>query len=255
VLTCPLSLAANVGRSILEAGGETYRAEEAVVILCNAWGYKESECFATPTGLMSSAIDKDGRSVSAIRRIQRRSVDLNRIARIQEEITKEADLQAGLELFKTCFESLLIERSYPVYFQIIAAGICAAFFTLLFGGTFLDAIPAFIAGLIVKIFSIATLKKYFPDFIINMAGGALVAIIAVLFKEAYSGFNLDKIIIGSIMLLVPGLATVNAVRDTIAGDLVAGVARLADAFIAAAAISMGSGFVLSVAVLIEGLLA
>ncbi len=43
------------------------------------------------------------------------------------------------------------------------------------------------------------------------------------------------------MLLVPGVAITNAIRDSIAGDLVAGIARGADAFIAAGAISAGAG--------------
>jgi len=51
----------------------------------------------------------------------------------------------------------------------------------------------------------------------------------------------DTIIIGVIMLLVPGVAITNAIRDTIAGDLLAGLARGVDAFLTAAAISAGAG--------------
>ena len=46
------------------------------------------------------------------------------------------------------------------------------------------------------------------------------------------------------MLLVPGLAITNAIRDTIAGDYVSGVARAADAFLCAVAIAVGAGFVM-----------
>ncbi|MNF09932.1 hypothetical protein D3C80_2107260 [compost metagenome] len=52
-------------------------------------------------------------------------------------------------------------------------------------------------------------------------------------------------IIGSIMLLVPGLAITNAIRDTMAGDLVAGLTRSAEAFLIALAIAIGTGVVLS----------
>ena len=51
-------------------------------------------------------------------------------------------------------------------------------------------------------------------------------------------------IISSFMLLVPGLAITNAIRDTIAGDYVSGVARAADAFLCAVAIAVGAGFVM-----------
>lgn len=47
------------------------------------------------------------------------------------------------------------------------------------------------------------------------------------------------------MLLVPGLAITNAIRDTMAGDLVAGLTRSAEAFLIALAIAIGTGVVLS----------
>jgi uncharacterized membrane protein YjjP (DUF1212 family) len=46
------------------------------------------------------------------------------------------------------------------------------------------------------------------------------------------------------MLLVPGLAITNAIRDTIEGDLVSGVARAMEAFLIALAIAAGTGIVL-----------
>jgi len=60
------------------------------------------------------------------------------------------------------------------------------------------------------------------------------------------------IIIGAIMLLVPGVTIVNAIRDTIAGDLVAGIARGADAFSSAAGISVGVGLALQAWLMLGG---
>ena len=47
------------------------------------------------------------------------------------------------------------------------------------------------------------------------------------------------------MLLVPGLAITNAIRDTIHGDLLAGITRAAEAFLIAVSIAVGTGSVLS----------
>jgi uncharacterized membrane protein YjjP (DUF1212 family) len=65
---------------------------------------------------------------------------------------------------------------------------------------------------------------------------ALVAFIAV---SVIEGTQVDKIIIGGIMPLLPGVALTNAVRDMIAGDLVAGLARGAEAVLIASAIAAG----------------
>ena len=70
-------------------------------------------------------------------------------------------------------------------------------------------------------------------------------ILAIIFININLAANLDQTIIGSIMLLVPGLAITNAIRDTIAGDLLSGLTRAAEAFLVAISIAVGSGAVLS----------
>ena len=47
------------------------------------------------------------------------------------------------------------------------------------------------------------------------------------------------------MLLVPGLAITNAIRDTMSGDLVSGLTRAAEAFLIAISIATGTGAILS----------
>ena len=49
----------------------------------------------------------------------------------------------------------------------------------------------------------------------------------------------DKIIIGTIMLLVPGLTVVNSIRDMMKGDLIAGLFELFNSIMSALAIALG----------------
>jgi uncharacterized membrane protein YjjP (DUF1212 family) len=255
----PLALAAETGRRVLEAGGETYRAEATVIALCRVWSLDDAECFATPTGLMASvsdrshSIDGSASSRAVVRRVSRRAVDLRRVARIAEEVSRLERSRASPAEFRAILTTLVAERPYRFTATLLAAGACAAFFTLLFGGVPRDAVAAFFVGVGVKATAAAAAQKRFPDFIVNIAGGVIAAALAATAVSIGLAVNLDKTVIGSIMLLVPGLAVVNAIRDTIAGDLVAGVARLADAFMAAAAISLGTGFVLSAVNLIRSM--
>jgi len=61
------------------------------------------------------------------------------------------------------------------------------------------------------------------------------------------GFPIDSniVIISSIMTLVPGVAITNSIRDTFHGDLLSGVARMAEAVFIAMAIAGGVGIVLN----------
>lgn len=54
-----------------------------------------------------------------------------------------------------------------------------------------------------------------------------------------SSLHLDKIMIGDIMLLIPGLMTTNAIRDVLIGDTLSGIIRLIAALLLAAALALG----------------
>lgn len=73
----------------------------------------------------------------------------------------------------------------------------------------------------------------------------MCAILAIILMKLNICANLDKTIIGSIMLLVPGLTITNAIRDTIAGDLLSGITKAAEAFLVAISIAVGTGAILS----------
>ena len=64
-------------------------------------------------------------------------------------------------------------------------------------------------------------------------------IVAVLFCRLGFGHHLDKIIIGDIMLLVPGAILTISIRDMLCGDIIAGVFRLIESVLIACAIGAG----------------
>lgn len=236
----PLIVAAETGKKILEAGGETYRAEEVVVRLCRLWSCKDAECFATPTGIMASITGHDGKSYGVVRRISRRSVNLHTLGAFIHLVERAEQEKFEPPLFLHSLHQLEAAQPYPFAVSLGAAGLSTFFFTLLFQGAFLDGLAAFFVGIGIKLVMIQLQKRNLPDFITNLVGGMVVALLSGACFSLGLGKQLDKIIIGSIMLLVPGLATVNAIRDTMAGDLVAGMARFADAIITALAIAMGA---------------
>ena len=54
-----------------------------------------------------------------------------------------------------------------------------------------------------------------------------------------AGLRADKIIIGDIMLLIPGIAMTNAVKDMLVGDTIAGTMRLLESLLWAGALAGG----------------
>lgn len=246
-----LRLSTDAARIVLEAGGETYRAEDVMSALAFALGGLDPDSFATPTGFMASCDDALGRSHSVVKRIRKRQMNLEKIARInalaRDAVAGKID-KDGIEKEICAIDAI---GSYPTPLPSIGAAAVTGFFCLLFGGAWNDAIVSALVGVV-----IARLTSWLggikvSDFFSNIVGGAFAAGVARLAFFLKLVSNPDTVIIGAIMLLVPGVMIVNAIRDMIAGDLVAGTSRTADAFISAAGISIGVGFSLQLSLLME----
>ena len=124
--------------------------------------------------------------------------------------------------------------------------------TLVFHGTWKEAFVSFLIGMLIKTVSFLLEKREWNVFFTNALSAGLAAVAALGFQYMDHGINSDIVIISSIMLLVPGLAITNAVRDTMAGDYLSGVARATEAFLIAVAIAVGIGFVLSMSIRLKG---
>jgi uncharacterized membrane protein YjjP (DUF1212 family) len=83
--------------------------------------------------------------------------------------------------------------------------------------------------------------RFFSEFLASF----IIGLLSLIFVEIGLGHQLDKIIIGSVMALVPGLLLTNAVRDLMAGHLVSGLSKGAEALLTAFAIGSGIAVVLS----------
>ena len=78
----------------------------------------------------------------------------------------------------------------------------------------------------------------------SMLASALAALAVMLMVGFGLGQNPDKIIIGNIMLLIPGIALTTSLRDMINGDTISGLLGLSEAVLKALAIAIGFAAVL-----------
>jgi uncharacterized membrane protein YjjP (DUF1212 family) len=248
-----LVLAGDCGRLVLENGGETYRAEECMSAIAAAYGGREIECFATPTGAMFSMSDSGGKVHTLIIRIKRRAMDMGALVRLNDLKRGAQSGALGYAQARGLADDVACAPRPKLAMLLAGAAFVAAFFCLLFGGGWREAIVSGIIGMALKA-SLESLSRdrLIPDFFLNSLGGAISASLAAVARALLPSLSTDPIIIGVLMLLVPGVIIVNAIRDLMSGDLVAGVARAADAFVSAAAISLGTALALKIVALIPG---
>lgn len=245
-------LAAEAGKIMLENGGETYRVEQTIAMICASYGIKDAQSFVTPTVVMTSVTNDEKNTISVIKRVNSRTVNLEKVAMINNLSRYLSRNQLSVSSLRKELDLVKDSKPYSKKLTILSAGIVAGFFTLLFGGNIYDFPVAFMAGIIIQLLCNILGKFNVNGFFINVSGGAIAALIALFASNMSSVFNMDKIIIGSIMLLVPGLAITNAVRDTIAGDLLSGLSRTLEAIMTAASIAAGAGIAFKLWIYISG---
>ena len=118
---------------------------------------------------------------------------------------------------------------------------------MFFGGSLRDGLCAGLCGVAIGLCGRWMDWLRTNSFIRTIAGGAVSALCALLLVALGLGESVDFIIIGALMLLVPGLIFTNAIRNIMSGDLISGTNLVVQALLIATAIALGTGFVLSLA--------
>ncbi len=246
-----MHIACKAGKILLESGAETYRVEDTMVKICEAYGAKEAHSFVLPTGIFLS-LTQDGETYTQVVRVKNRAVDLNKIERINALSRDAHEQRITQEQFLLSLKEIREITPYPMYLQILLSGLCGAGFVFFYRGTPMDAVVAFISTILVKLV-VSTLEKYgLINFLSNAVGGAVATVCAMAILSMGIGTNLNIIISSTIMILVPGVAITNAIRDSIAGDLVSGITKAVEAMIIAVSIALGTGAALSLWMLAAG---
>jgi uncharacterized membrane protein YjjP (DUF1212 family) len=248
--------ALEAGKVLLESGAETYRVEDTLKYILNSRDIGHVESFVIPTGIFIAARRGD-EIFSYVMRVYGISTDLRRIARVNELSRDFVSSHMSCDRANRRLESIKMAPEYSKAARYFIGGGGAAFTAILFGGTYIDFIVSiFVSAL--TLLAIDETKKRVDSFLINVAGGFVAATSAIIIDNLIIVFSIpiavdtNKVIIGALMTMVPGVAITNAVRDSISGDYVSGMSRTLDAIVIALSIALGVGVAIKLASLVLG---
>lgn len=227
------------GKIMLISGAETYRVEDTMMRIAASYGVRNSHSYVTPTGIIFSIETQEPTKTKLIR-IMERTTDLDKVTKvnaISRRISSgELNVDQAYDLLKEIEEA---SSTYSLGLQVLAAAIASGCFLIMFQGQWSDFLPAVFAGglgfISVIYFHRLVPIKFFSEFLASF----VIGLFAYLFVKTGFGSEMDKVIIGSVMPLVPGLLITNAVRDLMAGHLISGLSKGAEAFLTAFAIGSG----------------
>ncbi len=235
-----LDLAIDIGKSMIKYGAEINRVEETIIRICNAFGYEKVEVFS-----MISLISVTGRatngekSYTTSRRVYIYSPDFNRLDELnslsRNLCSGELTVEEGIKVYREIKADKTKFHPTVLIGYILAAGS----FALFFGGSIKDGLCA--AVIAVPMYFMNTfvtqrrINRLFFTVINSCISGTLAGLAAHFSLASDAGF----VMIGDIMLLIPGLMLINSFRELFCGDIVSGATRLLDSLITAIAIACG----------------
>lgn len=236
-----LDLVSELGYHLAMSGAETFRIEDSVKRILSAYNI-ESEVFAIPNNLTVSIRTPDGKSATRMKRIGFHDNDIDSVEKFnslsRRICSEKPDPAVAMQWLK---ETCASRVRYKLPLQLVGSFLGAAGFSVFFGGTIIDAICAGLCGILVGLTTCFLEKFQTNRFFRTIACGFIMAFVAYASGILHIADNSDTVIIGTLMLLVPGLIFTNAMRDIIFGDTNSGINRIVQVLLIAAGIALGTG--------------
>ncbi len=220
-----LGVALRAGQIMLENGANMARVEEAVTRFGTALGAQRLDVFATPTGIVSTAISHEQHRTRIVR-VVKTGIDLNRVAAVNALAERAGSGELSRSQLRDELERIArAPRLYGDVITILAVGAACACFALLFGGNALEAVVAGVAAgvgqALRELLARLQVGRMAMTFLVTVVAAGLGLLGARVLGAAEPGL----VLAASVLLLVPGVLMVSSVADLFRGDTLSGMAR------------------------------
>ena len=197
----------DIGELLMASGAEVNRVEDTLTRMGKAYGASHMNVFVITTSIVITMIFPDGTERTQTRRIRNGgSTDFTLLEDLNALSRRCCANPLPVEDLKEKIEEIRARKHSDLLYYV-GNVVGAGSFTAFFAGTLPDVIAA---GCLL--------------------GGTV---------RALPFLHMDAIMIGEVMLFVPGIAMTNAVRDVLSGDTMAGMMRLLESLLWTVALACG----------------
>ena len=240
-------IAMEAGHILLQNGAEISRVEETMGRICRYYGEDSADFFVLSNGIFTTGGYGTKESYAKVKHIPVNGARLDKVVAVNQ-LSREIEegKYPSLDEVKEKLEMIVNMPSSKNWQKIVASGIGSGFFCVLTGGSIPDCIAAFIVGIVLYTYIVFVSEKYLSKIVGNISGGALIVLVCILCLKLNIGNQLENIMSGAIMPMVPGVAFANGIRDIADGDYISGAVRLLDAILRFLCIAIGVGVAFSI---------
>lgn len=234
-ITCIL----DIGEMLLSNGADVNRVEDTASRLSDAFDFSDCQVHAINSSIILTLTSPDGGVHTQARRIKRIDTDLNKVSELNDLSRKICSGQTDLSRINDEMEKIRNGSVYSPFVIYLAYAAGAAFFTLFFGGNWPDVLYSIPVALILRFFKVRLSHYNDNKMVDNIILSAVCSFLVLGGEKVLPFLHADMIIIGDIMLLIPGLAFCNSIHDMVMGDTISGVLSLFETMLRALAIAIG----------------
>ncbi|WP_297523217.1 threonine/serine exporter ThrE family protein [uncultured Clostridium sp.] len=234
-----LTIALDIGENMLKCNAEINRVEDTIIRICKSYGIVKIDIFAIKTLIIATIRDENGLSFSENRRIYASDINLEKLEELNSLSRYICDNTPSDTYIENVLNNFTLSDFSTTKKNLIGGILGSIGFCIYFGGNFRDAIAV---GIIAIIFFV--LSKHLKNILVNpiiFTGiiSFIIGCLAIASVKIGLGVNVDKIIIGDVMLVIPGMAMVTSFRDMLCGDILAGTFRLVETALITISITFG----------------
>ena len=239
-----LEVALSAGKMLLSNGAESYRVEETIERICNSYNL-ECECMVTPKGVFVSILDGNEEKETSLKKIKVKRVDLYRIELVNSFSRNIQNNHISYEEAKKLLKDINMAPYFKFPVRLFAASMTSFNYSLFFNGTLYDSIVSAVISAGIYFMLEKTSRVGFFQFLEFFLSGFIIGGVSVLSENLLPSVTKGNVITGAIMILLPGVALTNGIKDILYDDFLSGMVKFGEAMLIIIAVGSGIGLGLS----------
>lgn len=242
-----IDLAMRVGELTLATGAGAADVTATILRLTHAYGLRSVHVDVTFTAISVSHHRGSEDPVTAVRTVRVRSVDYERLARLQAFVADLEKNPVDVVDARSRFDAVAA-RPHLYRRSVVTAGaaLLGAAVALLFNGSFVEILVAFVNALVVDRVQLWLARARLASFFSQVVGGAIPTTVAVglIFARTHEVPGLtdvvpSAVVAAGIVSLLAGMSVVGAAQDAIDGYYVTACARTFEVVVLTVGIIVG----------------
>lgn len=228
------------GRILMESGAEVFRIETTMNHIADALDIEQFEVYVVNQGIIASGTNQLGYQESKVMNVNETTIDLGKLEAVNalsRSLSKQNKVTASYIFHK--LREINDSNLYPLKSILAAYFFGAGGFSLALGSSPIDSFTAAVAGLLAGWFIQLASSRIHTPFLTTILASSIVSLSVNFLYFLGLGETRSIIILGALMIMVPGGFFVNAIREISHNNFAIGLTLLMSALMTCISISAG----------------